>query len=161
MTSIIPFLFLIVLIPIFFLALSQRTELSEEQRQARRKMIICTAVCGAVYFIWLLIIIPMLPLGRPEILLLKMLSAPPFFVAMLCCHFLGHRHSYKNLSFNIKWIIALFVVVFVISMTCYMLLAFQVYNAVVNVHQNRTERLPPAVPPERATPPWLRTDTSE
>jgi len=65
------------------------------------------------------------------------------------------------MSYNAKWIIALSIVVIGISFTCIILMATWGYNMQVNTRANLPERLPPAVPPERATPPWLLIATPD
>jgi|GEM_PF-2212457 len=145
MTSIIPFLFLIVLIPIFFLALSQRTELSEEQRQAQRKMMICTAVWLTIT-LSLLSIVPMLPIGQAERTFLITILLIPLTIPLLCCHYWIHRYRYKNSVTNAKREIALSIVVIGISFIIVVLVAFWGYNKQVNMLRNLPERLPPAVP---------------
>ena len=139
-------MFLMVLIPAFLYFWSQETVLSVEQRQARRKMLVCITLCATVFFT-LLLIIMLHPMGQAEKMFLITISPIPFATALLCCHRWIYCHSYKGLDHNVKRGITFSVVLIGASFICIILLAFMGYNAQVNEHSNLPERLPPAVPP--------------
>ena len=141
MTSITLLLFLMVLGLFFFFALSKGGELSETQRQARRKMIIYTVVCAAVAFS-LLAIIPILPIGPAKKMFLITILPIPYVVALQWIYRHGYNgdHGYGT-KFKITFIITGILCSFIV------LLAFRNYNIQINMPRNLPERLPPAVPP--------------
>ena len=148
-------LIMMVLILVCFFALSQGMEMSETQRRARRKMMICVAVCVPLYVLAQLILfsVPIEPAKRS---FLMSLTPIPLFIALLCCHFWAYRLSIRKFS-SISLITA-FGILFI----------FMVFNAVHTYHlrvniprnplemPNLPERLPPLVPPPVDwTPPQL------
>jgi cytochrome bd-type quinol oxidase subunit 2 len=139
-------------------------ELSEMQRRARRKMIICAAVCLTIYLPLLLIIIPMLPMGQAERMFLIIVSPIPFVTVLSCFHRWIHHHSYNAIS------TAALIVVLGISFTCIFLTGVRGYNIVVDTDRKTQEirdqlRLPSAVPPPTdlspPSPPIVASDVSQ
>ena len=162
MTSIIPFLLLVVGIPFFFCAwfgieiIPLAKELTEEQRQARRKMMICGAVCLTIA-LSLLAIIPMLPIGQAERMFLITIWTIPYVIALLCCNCWIHRHSYRNLSSKEKWGIALSAVVLAVSLICIVLMAFRGYNSQVDSKRKIQEMQQQLLEPPHIEPPPTET----
>ena len=148
MISIIPFLFLMLLIPFVFLGLSQGIEMSEAQRLARRKMLICVAVCLPL-FLLLLFIVNIVPIGRVEKIFLTVLFPIPCITVLLCCHRLIHRHSYNTISTIVT------IVVFGIIFTSIVAMGTWDYRISVDterkVQEIQSQRLSPAIPPPDET----------
>ena len=149
MTSVSPFLFLIMLVPFLFRGLSQGIEVSEAQRLAQRKMLICVVMCLPLFFL-LLLIISIVPIGHAEGMFITTVFPIPCMIALLCCRYRIYPRSPNDPS------IVTIVIVSGIILTCLVLVAVWNYHGQVELDRKalgvRQEllksRLPTATPPD-------------
>jgi hypothetical protein len=148
MTSIVPLLILMLLIPFAFYLLSLGYKMSEEELLAQRKMQIASAVFLVVSFL-ILLIINISPIGSAEkTLLMPILTIPPVIVLMYYRHRVCPRKPSDPSAVTL-------IIVFGILFSSLVYVSVSGYRMQIDMNRKARDlveqsRLPPLAPPPAA-----------